>query len=238
VPPSTSLNPERVSPELALVDPHLAHDARSALPQEDTLARIELLVRAHRIADSRAGSSKHDASVHAASARTPKRLRHRRPAVLAGAAAAAAVASALLVGVRVDLDGQPADANTSISVPPIATNEPSVVSSSTPHAQHRKKHVASHPPITPKRRAAATPRRFVWAPVPGAEGYRVQFFRGSKLVFEAETTKPEVTVPRSWTFHGVKRSLSSGSYRWNVWAVTGNVRQSKAVVQAELSISH
>jgi hypothetical protein len=49
---------DHLSPELALVDAELADDARSALPQgEDTLARLELLVRAHRIVVSRAGSA-------------------------------------------------------------------------------------------------------------------------------------------------------------------------------------
>jgi hypothetical protein len=49
---------DHLSPELALVDAELADDARSALPQgEDTLARLELLVRAHRIVVSRAESA-------------------------------------------------------------------------------------------------------------------------------------------------------------------------------------
>jgi hypothetical protein len=50
-----------MSPELALVDPGLACDARTALPEgEDTLARLELLVRAHRILARRTRAVSHD----------------------------------------------------------------------------------------------------------------------------------------------------------------------------------
>jgi hypothetical protein len=53
-PPSTLQHAERMSPELALVDATLASDARCALPKgDDTLARLELLVRAHRILQTR-----------------------------------------------------------------------------------------------------------------------------------------------------------------------------------------
>src|SRR5690242_15861240 len=45
---------DRVTPELALVDPDLGEWVRSSLPgSDDTISRLELLVRAHRISASR-----------------------------------------------------------------------------------------------------------------------------------------------------------------------------------------
>ena len=276
MPPSTLLNPEGVSPELALVDSQLAEIARSSLPQEDTLARIELLVRAHRIFDSRSlvraspqTNPKETTEPTAPAEPTtpaelverveprrpaplvePGRPGRRRPAVVAGGFAAAALTSALLFGVRVDLSGQPAGADSSsISVPPVAVpgvapdpSKPTAKSKPrrTTQAKHQKgssrrpNHRAAAPTLKPGK--ASQGRRFVWAPAPGATSYRVQFFRGSTVVFEATTTRPEITVPSRWTLRGVRRALTPGIYRWNVWPVTAGGQQSKAVVQAELSI--
>jgi hypothetical protein len=265
-------NAEGVSPELALVDPQLADVARSTLPQEDTLARIELLVRAHRIFDSRSlvRAEPHAAPTERveqsepietepiapaeaparAPAVAPGRTGHRRAAVVAGGLAAAAIASALLVGVRIDLSGQPAGADSSvISVPPIGqpgvrANPSKPVAKPKPrrttpaprrkHPTHSSRHRSTAP--KPKLHNAAQGRRFVWAPAHGASGYRVQFFRGSTLVFEATTKKPEVTLPARWILRGVRRSLTPGSYRWNVWPITPSGQRSKAIVQAELVV--
>ena len=82
----------------------------------------------------------------------------------------------------------------------------------------------------------ATDRRFAWAPVSGASGYHVEFFRGSTRVFADETTGPLLTVPAEWSLDGSRRSLRPGTYRWNVWPIVGDRRQSHAVVQATLSI--
>ena len=272
MPPSTLLNAEGVSPELALVDPQLADVARSTLSQEDTLARIELLVRAHRIFDSRSlvraephaapterveqiepieteSIARTEAPAHAPTA--AGRTGHRRSAVVAGSLAAAAIASALLVGVRIDLSGQPAGADSSvISVPPIGqpgvrANPSKPVAKPKPrrttpaprrkHPTHSSRHRSTAP--KPKLHNAAQGRRFVWAPAPRASSYRVQFFRGSILVFEATTKKPEVTLPARWILRGVRRALTPGTYRWNVWPITPSGQRSKAIVQAELSVS-
>ena len=81
-----------------------------------------------------------------------------------------------------------------------------------------------------------TPRRFVWAPVEGATGYRVQLYRGSSLVFSAGTTGTEVRIPVSWSLGGRRQSLNSGEYRWYVWPVVSGERASEAIVQARLVI--
>jgi hypothetical protein len=167
---------------------------------------------------------------------------------VAGTVASAALASALLVGVRIDLGGQPAGADSSIGEPPVASTQtgrsprkpaataPSTKPKTRTHRSTRTSKPAVKPAATPTPQVAKQPRRFVWAPVAGASAYRVQFFRGSTLIFQARTDKAEVTVPPSWTLAGVRRSLTPGTYRWNVWPITKAGQQSKAVVQAELVV--
>jgi hypothetical protein len=157
----------------------------------------------------------------------------------------AALASALLVGVRIDLGGQPAGADSSsVGEPPVAPaqtaltpRKPTATAPRTkPTARPHRSAKTSKPASTPTPQVTKQPRRFVWAPVAGASAYRVQFFQGSTLVFEARTGKAEVTVPPSWTLAGVRRSLTPGRYRWNVWPITKAGQQAKAVVQAELLV--
>jgi hypothetical protein len=233
-----------ISPELALVDPGLGEDARSSLPHsDDTLARLELLVRAHRIAASREQKvlgTQASAGTPAAPRSAPEPGRratgHRRASVLAGGTAAAALAAALLVGVRVDLQGNPAGVeSTSIVEPPVAVTHPEDTTPSVPKT-----------PVVPRTKpsrsryaqptTSGAPRRFVWAPVAGASGYRVEFFRGPTLVFSADTAPPWISIPESWTFAGSRQSLTPGDYRWYVWTVSSGRRSSQAVVQAKLVV--
>jgi hypothetical protein len=241
-----------VSPELALVDPALAEHARSWLPQpDDTLARFELLVRAHRIAASReqevvAPPVADERPAMAGSEPKPRRqaTRRRRTPVLAASAAAAAFAAALLVGVRVDLQGSPAGADsTSIGEPPVAVAQPENTTTSVPPTPVLPRTKRSRPRATKPSRPRATkpptsraPRRFVWAAVAGVSGYRVEFFRGAKLVFSADTAQPEISIPESWTFAGKRRTLGSGEYRWYVWTVSSGLRNAQAIVQAKLVV--
>ena len=229
-----------VTPELALVDLELAAEARSVLPRpDDTLARIELLVRASRIASSRAPVTASRAparSVQQPPAAGRSRWRvNRRTAVLSGGAVAAALVAALLVGVRIDLHGSPAGADTaSIGIPPVTRAET--------HTESRTQAPTQTVPVSPSppRQRHAAPsgvaRRFVWAPVADASGYRVQFFRGSTLVFSARTTRPEVTIPRNWTLEGRRESLRPGEYQWYVWPLHEGLRAPTAIVQARLTV--
>jgi hypothetical protein len=74
VPPPAS--GEHLSPELALVDAVLGEDARSTLPPgDDTIARIELLTRAHRILAARTRGSRVPRSLLA---HVPERIRKAR----------------------------------------------------------------------------------------------------------------------------------------------------------------
>ena len=247
MPPSALLNAERPTPELALVDDGLAVAARSALPEVDTLARIELLVRAHRIAASRAAARAEPPAARPAPAPVPARAsarrgRRRRSALVAGGLAATAVVSAALVGARVELGGRHVGADTSPTErPPVVQAQPIAppskhAAAKPPSAEPKARPRTSSPLVAPKPRSTTQPRRFVWAPVSGAASYRVQFLRGSRVVFDATTTKPEVTVPQSWTLAGSRYMLTPGAYRWNVWPVTTAGRSARAAVQARLVI--
>lgn len=81
------------------------------------------------------------------------------------------------------------------------------------------------------------PRRFSWAPVPGASGYRVEFFRGGQMVFAADTIQPEVTIPKVWVLGARRVSLEPGEYRWYVWPVNRGLQARDAVVSARLVIA-
>jgi hypothetical protein len=90
----------------------------------------------------------------------------------------------------------------------------------------------------PKRaaRPAAEPRRFAWAPVDGAVGYRVELFRGDDQVLVARTQVPAYELAPHWRHSGRDESLTSGSYRWYVWPVLSDGPADTAVVQARLTV--
>lgn len=253
-----------ITPELALVDPALADHARSWLPQpDDTLERIERIVRANRIAASRTrqmaalGVPHRDLSTSDSELpmRASRTTAHRRSMALVGGVTAAAVVAALLVGVRLDLQGTPAVADTArITEPAVDPGSATVRSRPTPlrptaaerrvrsgsetvRTRPRTRPNRQNVPSSPRRQNVAAPRRFVWAPSERASGYYVAFFRGSTLVFSAETTRAEVSIPSSWTLAGRRRKLEPGEYRWYVWPVVSGTRQATAIVQAKLVVS-
>lgn len=213
-----------MSPELALVDPVLGEQARAWLPQpDDTLERVERIVRAHRMAASSEPWTQ-----------PSRRLTDRRSAGVAGGVAAAALVLALLVGVRVDLGGNPAGADTTEIAAPArdVSGSETLPTRARPNPPTRK---AKTPKLSRPTRAV-TPRRFVWAPVERASSYQVVLFRGSSLVFSADTTRAEVSIPASWRFAGRHRTLEPGEYRWYVWPVVSGRRASEAIVQAKLVV--
>ena len=213
-----------MSPELALVDPVLGEQARAWLPQpDDTLERVERLVRAHRIA---ASSVLWTQPSH--------RPTDRRSAGLAGIVTAAVLVLGLLVGVRVDFGGNPVGADTTESgKPALGVPGPEALPMRARPSQPTQK--AKTQKLSPSL-DAATPRRFVWAPVEHASGYQVVLFQGSSLVFSGDTTRAEVSIPASWRFAGRHRTLEPGEYRWYVWPVVSGRRASEAIVRAKLVI--
>jgi hypothetical protein len=84
--------------------------------------------------------------------------------------------------------------------------------------------------------ASSEPRRFAWAPVEGAVGYRLELFRGDRQVFETRTKQPVYELPTRWRHDGVTQTLTTGDYRWYVWPLLANGQSRAAVVQARLTV--
>lgn len=215
-----------VSPELVLVDPELAVRERARLPE--------------RMVDSRPVSaevaspgSTHDKPVRAADAPRVTGVAEDRPRSrtqswrLPTGVAAAIVIGLVLLDVRVEVGRSPAAAETSSRPPATA---PALAPAPAPAPASPSLPLSSDPSPQPEL------RRFAWAPVKGASGYRVEIHRGSSRVFVRETRKPEVAVPRTWRLDGRTHRLRPGEYRWYVWPIVSGRRAARAVVQASLSI--
>ena len=87
------------------------------------------------------------------------------------------------------------------------------------------------PPAKP-----AVTRRFAWAPVQGAVGYRVELFRGGRQVLRATTNEPVFELARRWRHRGRAESLVTGPYRWLVWPILKKGVGPRAVVQARVTV--
>jgi hypothetical protein len=245
---------DEVSPELALVDHLLAADARILLAEpDDTLGRLERELAFRRLAARSArcdSGSANDLPAHRPAIWSDPRIRHwLRPRLAGATAVAAGFAAALLLGVEVNLRGASADADPFVAgtgalneplSTPRATVAPSPTSAPTTEASPRTKMPRSSPgrssPPAQADVARSASRRFAWAPVSGASAYRVEFFRGSTLVYTASTSRPQIELPVTWTFGGRQERLAPGRYRWYVWPVHAGVQDSSATVQAALVI--
>jgi hypothetical protein len=141
--------------------------------------------------------------------------------------AAVTILSLLLLDVRVQVGKTPASAETSQEPPSAPSTLVRPPRASVPKREHENRG---------ERATKPRPRRFAWAPAPGASGYHIEFFKGAVLAFSANTTKPQLTVPARWNEDEKTRSLISGEYRWYVWPVISGARASRAIVQARLVV--
>jgi hypothetical protein len=217
-----------VSPELALIDPDLARVATMALPD-----RFKQRVVPHA-AFAPTYLVKPPAAVPLASARSWWRPGSRAALAFAGAMT---VVVLLLADVRVEVGRKEAAAEPPTTTTPSPSTQPSGTGAkaSSPAQQPRAPRVVTK---RHTRTQAAQPqeRRLAWAPVPGVDGYRVELFRGPDRVFVRDTTRPDVTVPGTWTFEHARESLRPGEYRWIVWSVTAGLRSIQAIVQSKLVV--
>ena len=211
---SPGSTPAVTSPELVLVDAALARRARDELAAPaDTLARLEQDIWRRRLA-----------ALEGANAPPPPATRRARVPRRAVAASgiAAGLAAALLLGVNVNLRGDPAGADPNDpglqAAKPIRPVQPSTTTR------------AANPAPTPR----ASARTFAWAPSPDASGYHVEFFLGAKRVLARQVADARLTLPATWSEGGRKRRLEPGTYRWYVWPIVDGLRSSQAVVQADL----
>lgn len=245
VPERAERTERHVSPELVLVDPELAMQVLARLPEPiDTLAFLEARVQASLISSSaRRLLEAHEPfarsesrSLHAG--RPVSRYRQRRPAVVAGCVAGGLLVAALMLGVRVDMRGNPAGADTTDVVETLSlvvpAHSPPISVPSRPRRGEKPKPSGSRGESPP--RTGRVPRRFAWAPTPGASAYHVELFRGSSKVYEADAKRPAITIPARWVFDRRRQSLEPGDYRWYVWPVVAGRRVARGIVQARLAI--
>ena len=201
---------QTISPELALVDPVLATEARARLADPGALVSRDAARAAVPFRPIRHTS---DSSV---------RRRETSRRVLVGVAGVT-VLVLLLFDVRVEVGQRQASAE-----PQTPQTAPAIAPTSKPRTAGAR----------PTQRAQPKPleRKFAWAPVAGATAYHVEFFRGPNRVFVQDTTDPDITVPARWTYRGNSRSFRPGEYRWYVWPIVSGLRQSRAAVQSTVTI--
>ena len=214
----TSNEAEVISPELALVDPVLAEAARARLRDPGT-----------------ALSSRRSAGITRASAawipdEVDEPVRHGASGRTLIGIAAMTILAVLLFDVRVDVGKQRASAETQAINP----------ASAKPPSRRSRSSKPDKPPATtarPRRtRSKPTGQRFAWAPVAGATGYSIEFFRGANRVFAHKTRRPALTVPARWSYGGTSRTFQPGEYRWYVWPIVGELRSTRASVQSTVLI--
>jgi hypothetical protein len=232
---------ELSSPELILVDDALAVRAREALVvPDDTLARLEhdvWLRRLTALEAANAGATARDARGSHSPSRPLRRGHRRRTKTLAAGAVGASLMLALLLGVNVNLRGDPAGADASQVTAPPTSSQVTAPPASPPKVVRKRAGSAARE--TPPARSAAPStagRDFAWAPVAGASAYHVEFFRDNARIFAGDVTTPRLSLPATWKHADRLHRLEPGSYRWYVWPVVSGLRQAHATVQAELVV--
>jgi hypothetical protein len=222
----------KLSPELALVDESLASRARDHLPApDDTLARLEHDVWLRRLMAVQAAntvSTATESSVAHVSSLPHRRAHRGRTKALAAVGVGASLMLALLLGVNVNLRGDPAGADASYVTAPAAAPP-----------RGARNGGSSTPRETPAGRSAAPSaksRTFAWAPIADASSYHVEFFRNDSRIFAGDVTAPRLSLPAKWQHAGRSHELEPGVYRWYVWPVVAGLRQAHATVQAELVV--
>jgi hypothetical protein len=219
-----------VSPELVLIDPVLAAEERARLAQKPVSRSVAV-----RDLSRDARTAVQPITTTARQARDSSRFERGRKRATWPHLTAVAVGSALLIlllDVRVDVGRTPASAGSPEGVPGTVKPTP-VAPRSGAEAKAEAALKTVHPPM---RAQTPVPRRFAWAPVAGADAYRVELFRDDDLVFVATSRSAEITVPARWTLAGKAHKLAAGEYRWYVWPIVAGRRAQSAVVQATLTV--
>jgi len=209
-----------VSPELALVDPTLAAWARARLPDLPAARLVAL-----------GGNGVHgelDVPVRRALAEGPRFRVPRRTVI----AAMALVGVGFVFGSTLGPGGGSGTPPGARSVTQPQPKRPAATAAAgTVEAPSPKPAATSPPPAQrPAPAAAVTAPELVWAPAPSAVAYRVELYRGGRVVYAAVRRGTRLRLPSR---------LAAGTYRWVVWPLTGAEgrwqRGSKALVDASVS---
>ena len=226
-----------VSPELALVDPALAAVERARLPEPPSSLRVATR------RDARHDDGFALRALASAALEDERRARRRagpRAWPRLAAVAFATVVALLLLDVRVDVGRTPAAAEGTDETPAAAEGaDETPAADPTAELQPRTKGAPAPRNPTPAPAPATktpVPRRFAWAPVAGADAYRVEIFLAEARVFSAISKTAQLTVPGRWRLGGKLHTLTAGEYRWYVWPITSGRRSQNAVVQATLTV--
>lgn len=185
------------------------------------------------LAETRRSQAAVDAEQRSSFAAAWSRRRQRALVLSAGAAAVgvvAAVTAFAAVGEGEPTSApQPAGSADLGFLPPL----PSIPSGAAP-----PRPAPAGPNVAPPPQAPTGRRTFAWAPVAGAESYKLALFREDELVYTVRTTDTSLSLPITWRYQGRAERLGPGSYRWVVWPVMkgSDSPSSKATVAAQLVI--
>ncbi len=200
--------PQRVSPELVLVDPDLGRSARGELTSANVVTAPDEVP--HPVALTRFCP---DALVTAAQAAIDDELGGDRRSLGLAVGVGFSVAAALAVG--------------------LLLFSPLIHARGSGRTLETTRTGAGQPEEVPP---SASARTFVWAPAPDVARYRLELDRGGTVVFATDTDVPRATVRASWTFGGRTQRLGPGAYRWRVWPLVAGRRGTQPIVQAPLVI--
>jgi hypothetical protein len=223
-----------LSPELALVDPDLAREARRRMPEYVNVydgtaaAAFPLALVPARTPPQRNGdvagveiAAAPPGTAPQAHAPRHSRLAHPRWLMLAvsllSASAGYGIAHAT-TRERVTSDlrrtGQPGRPAPSAAEPTTGARVPRP--STTSRARSDRRGLKPAPT-----RQAEGPVSFIWRSVPGASYYRVQFFRRDRKILEVFPSRPRFSLPTQWRYLGQRFRLTPGRFGWNVRAGIG-----------------
>ncbi len=59
--------------------------------------------------------------------------------------------------------------------------------------------------------------QLAWDPVANVRGYRLELYRGTRLILDVVALEPKVTLAARWRFGSRHIELTPGTYRWYVW---------------------
>ncbi len=195
---------ELVSPELALVDPVLRRRLQALAPTPPPLHQAP--PRVARAAGSAGGDTPEEALRTADEPRTTHISFGRvRLGGIALASCIAFVLGAKLAG--------PADLTATQATPSASAAQLS-------------------PPNDLRAAVDRSVQRLAWAPVAGATGYEVAFYKGGDRVFHSQTPRPWVDLSGA-----VRQALPPGSLTWYVWPTRCGLRDATPVVRSQLSLN-